>query len=540
MKLSSNEQPVPRPSPSSRGPRGLLVLAALLLVAGLPVPALEADDVRAAVPGRAAAGHLQLQARGRERGPGRQGDQRPQPLHRDADLTTADFTEFKWIPFVVGALGLLFLRAAVLGKMAHARRRRRALPLLRPLLALVLRLQAVLLRPQPRADGGGEGRPVHAAALRLQAARELRGLLVPARGLLRARRGRRSCCSPRVVPRAGARRRGDARPTDASPDDPGLACSPAPAADAGRAVAARLEGRPAATRSRRSRRGSTPRAAGADVEVAARAPTGAISSSTGRSARRPRPAAARRVGRRQRRARPRADGVIDRGLRHRRPRRRRPRPRLVRRSTSPRRARRSATAGSTDALFGIYLREADGAAVERCRDPRHPGKDPGEKGSGIHVWNTDGFRLDGNVIADVRDGFYIQSSSHGFDPRQHRARPALRPPLHVLRRQRLRGQPLRERRRRHRAHVLAGASSSGATVPAQPRLRVGRPAVQGLRRRRSPRTTSSPTTRAASSSRARTATSSAATSSPSPTPPIVLYDSCGDEPSSRATRSSAT
>jgi copper chaperone NosL len=35
------------------------------------------------------------------------------------DLDTAEFTEFKWIPFVVGALGLLFLRTAVLGKMAH-------------------------------------------------------------------------------------------------------------------------------------------------------------------------------------------------------------------------------------------------------------------------------------------------------------------------------------------------------------------------------------------------------------------------------------
>src|SRR5262249_3429147 len=42
-----------------------------------------------------------------------------------------------------------------------------------------------------------------------------------------------------------------------------------------------------------------------------------------------------------------------------------------------------------------------------------PGKDPGERGSGIHVWNTDGFRLEGNDVADVRDGFYIQSSSHG-------------------------------------------------------------------------------------------------------------------------------
>ena len=36
------------------------------------------------------------------------------------DIEVADFTEFKWIPFVVGILGLLFLRAAVLGRMAHA------------------------------------------------------------------------------------------------------------------------------------------------------------------------------------------------------------------------------------------------------------------------------------------------------------------------------------------------------------------------------------------------------------------------------------
>ena len=35
------------------------------------------------------------------------------------DLSTDEFTEFKWIPFVVGAMGLLFLRAAALGKMAH-------------------------------------------------------------------------------------------------------------------------------------------------------------------------------------------------------------------------------------------------------------------------------------------------------------------------------------------------------------------------------------------------------------------------------------
>jgi len=35
------------------------------------------------------------------------------------DLAIEDFTEFKWLPFVIGIFGLLFLRAAVLGKMAH-------------------------------------------------------------------------------------------------------------------------------------------------------------------------------------------------------------------------------------------------------------------------------------------------------------------------------------------------------------------------------------------------------------------------------------
>ena len=64
-------------------------------------------------------------------------------------------------------------------------------------------------------------------------------------------------------------------------------------------------------------------------------------------------------------------------------------------------------------LFGIYLREADGATVEGNTILGIPGKDPGEKGSGIHVWNTRGFRIAGNTIVDARDGFYIQSSYEG-------------------------------------------------------------------------------------------------------------------------------
>ena len=65
-------------------------------------------------------------------------------------------------------------------------------------------------------------------------------------------------------------------------------------------------------------------------------------------------------------------------------------------------------------LFGVYFREAHGGTVEASRIVGIHGRDPGEKGSGIHVWNTEGFRLIGNEIIDVRDGFYIQSSSRGF------------------------------------------------------------------------------------------------------------------------------
>jgi nitrous oxidase accessory protein len=65
------------------------------------------------------------------------------------------------------------------------------------------------------------------------------------------------------------------------------------------------------------------------------------------------------------------------------------------------------------ALFGVYLREAHGASVERCVITGIAGRAPGEIGSGIHIWNTNGFTLTGNEIAGTRDGMYIQSSTHG-------------------------------------------------------------------------------------------------------------------------------
>ena len=66
-----------------------------------------------------------------------------------------------------------------------------------------------------------------------------------------------------------------------------------------------------------------------------------------------------------------------------------------------------------NALFGIYLREADDVVVDRCRIEGVPGKEPGEIGSGIHVWNSHRFHFSDNDIRATRDGFYIQSSSGG-------------------------------------------------------------------------------------------------------------------------------
>jgi nitrous oxidase accessory protein len=65
-------------------------------------------------------------------------------------------------------------------------------------------------------------------------------------------------------------------------------------------------------------------------------------------------------------------------------------------------------------VFGVYLREANGVRVENCSIRGIPGRDPGEKGSGIHIYDTDGYTVTGNTIEDVRDGIYIQSAGHGF------------------------------------------------------------------------------------------------------------------------------
>lgn len=65
-------------------------------------------------------------------------------------------------------------------------------------------------------------------------------------------------------------------------------------------------------------------------------------------------------------------------------------------------------------LFGVYLREADDAVVEGCDITGIEGRSAGEQGSGVHVWNAQRFTLRNNRVRYSRDGFYIQSASHGI------------------------------------------------------------------------------------------------------------------------------
>ena len=66
---------------------------------------------------------------------------------------------------------------------------------------------------------------------------------------------------------------------------------------------------------------------------------------------------------------------------------------------------------------------------------------------------------------------------------QRRPRPAFSGALHVLRRQSLRGQPLRERRRRNGTDVLQAHRLPAKPLSSQSRFRLGRTPVQVLRRR---------------------------------------------------------
>jgi nitrous oxidase accessory protein len=64
-----------------------------------------------------------------------------------------------------------------------------------------------------------------------------------------------------------------------------------------------------------------------------------------------------------------------------------------------------------DILFGIYLFQADSNLIAHNRIVGRRELELGERGSGIHVWNSHSNRLVGNTISDARDGFYIQNAN---------------------------------------------------------------------------------------------------------------------------------
>jgi hypothetical protein len=100
------------------GPRGLLVLAALLLVAVYLFPLWTMTMFAPQYPHGL---RLAIYSYKLDGGNGGQDIREINVLNHYigmAALSTESFSEFKWIPFVVGALGLLVLRSAVHGRMS--------------------------------------------------------------------------------------------------------------------------------------------------------------------------------------------------------------------------------------------------------------------------------------------------------------------------------------------------------------------------------------------------------------------------------------
>jgi hypothetical protein len=104
-------------SPLGAGPRGLLVVAAVLLI---PVYLFPLWKMTMFAPQYPDGLRLSIYSYKLEGGNQGQDIKEINVLNHYIgmkDLSAADFTEFQWIPFVVGALALLLLRSAALGTM---------------------------------------------------------------------------------------------------------------------------------------------------------------------------------------------------------------------------------------------------------------------------------------------------------------------------------------------------------------------------------------------------------------------------------------
>jgi len=106
--------------PIALGPRGLLVLAALFLVPVYLAPLWKLTMFAPQYPDGLRLSIYSYRLEGGNHG---QDVKEINVLNHYIgmrDLVPADFTEFKWMPFVVGAIALLVLRCAVLGNVSSA------------------------------------------------------------------------------------------------------------------------------------------------------------------------------------------------------------------------------------------------------------------------------------------------------------------------------------------------------------------------------------------------------------------------------------
>ncbi len=104
--------------PIGLGPRGLLVVAALLLVPAYLAPLWKLTMFAPQYPDGL---RLSIYSYKLVGGNGGQDIKEINVLNHYIgmrDIVAADFAEFKWIPFVVGGLALLLLRGAILGNLS--------------------------------------------------------------------------------------------------------------------------------------------------------------------------------------------------------------------------------------------------------------------------------------------------------------------------------------------------------------------------------------------------------------------------------------
>jgi len=67
-----------------------------------------------------------------------------------------------------------------------------------------------------------------------------------------------------------------------------------------------------------------------------------------------------------------------------------------------------------DMLFGIYLFHSSENRIRRNRIRGRVELEMGERGAGIHLWNSANNLIEGNAVHEARDGMYIQTSSHNI------------------------------------------------------------------------------------------------------------------------------